>query len=525
MFAMLAAGSMQLSAQELELEATTPAASGPVERVVWALPVEPASMDPAMANEFVIAQVLANACENLFVIDPEFEIQSWLATAVEQPDPRTYIYRIRQDAKFWDGSPVTVEDVVFSLRRHMDPATKSRWARYYVNVESIEAEGTDGVRVTLKEPDVMFHAAMATPASAVVKKAHVEANDGTIGTPQVLPMCSGPFKFAEWNVGSSIVLERNDEHWNPDFKPLAGEFEFKFVVDTSAQVNGLLTGQLQGMYGPTGSAIAGLRNSTSGALHFGRGFSNYHLIPNKRPGDQPLAVPEKIRQALSLAIDRNAVATNVFSGAAVPTLLPAPSATMSYGGNIFEEAMVRIGTPEIDLEAAKALVAEADPIEKPLVLAYGSRSDYQMLAALIQDAGRKIGVPIELLAVPYSQYVAGFFDPSLRNYDLMMMTKNVNMTEPLDFYAVFTPSFAALNFGKYENPEVLETLDAARKETDPAKRAELIVEVQDIIVEEKPWIPLVEFANSVYLDGSITGAPASYVHPYYPWATRVGAAD
>ena len=75
-FAMLAAGSTHLSAQEPKLEATTPAASGPVERVVWALPVEPASMDPAMANEFVIAQVLANACENLFVIDPDFEIQS-----------------------------------------------------------------------------------------------------------------------------------------------------------------------------------------------------------------------------------------------------------------------------------------------------------------------------------------------------------------------------------------------------------------------------------------------------------------
>ncbi|HEV2510772.1 hypothetical protein [Bosea sp. (in: a-proteobacteria)] len=76
-------------AQENKLEGRTPAAVGPVERVVWALPVEPASLDPAQANEFVIAQVLANACESLFVLDPEFKIQNWLATSVSQPDQAT----------------------------------------------------------------------------------------------------------------------------------------------------------------------------------------------------------------------------------------------------------------------------------------------------------------------------------------------------------------------------------------------------------------------------------------------------
>jgi peptide/nickel transport system substrate-binding protein len=502
------------------LIADTPVAKGPIADVVWALGKEPASLDPAQSNEFVINQVLSNLCETLFVINPDFKVENWLATGVTQPDDKTYLYKIRKDAKFWDGSPVTTADVAFSLQRNLDPNVKSRWARYYINVDKVEAVDDETVKVTLKQPDIMFNSAMATAASAVIKKSHAEANGNVIGTPQVAPMCSGPFKLTAWNTGSSIILEKNKDYWNPTHAALADKFEFKFVVDTSAQVNGLITGQLQGMYGPTGTAIGALKKATAGKLYFGKSFSNYQLIPNMRPDATSVAANEKIRQALSLAINRTAIAAKVFNGAAIPTISPAPSAAFSN----MASANPNLEVPAINLEKAKALVAEAGPIEKPLLLAYGARSDYEMLASLIMDAGRKIGVPIELKAVPYDQYVAAFFDGKLRQNDFMMMTKNINMTDPLDFFSVFTPSFAALNFGHYDNPEVVDRIVKARSETDEAKRSALISEAQNIIVREKAWIPLVEFTNALYMDGSITGAPASYVFPYYPWAAQVGAA-
>lgn len=511
------------AANSSNLTARTPPAVGALNHVVWGLLKEPASLDPTQSNEFIINQVLSNLCEQLFVIDPDFKSQPWLASSVTQPNARTYVYEIRKGVHFWDGSPVTVEDVVFSLSRNMDPAVKSRWARYYVNVDKIEADGDSKVRVTLKEPDVMFNAAMATAASAVVQKRHTEAHKGQIGTPPVPPMCSGPFRLQAWNVASSIVMTRNDAHWNAAMKPKAATFEFKFVSDTAAQVNGMLTRQIQGMYGASGSAIAALKKSKNGKLYMGRSFSNYHLIPNQRPDSSATAFTEKLRQALSLAIDRNAIATNAFAGTGVPTLSPAPSATWSYGGNIFPEAMAKVGLPKVDIERAKALIQEAGPISRPLVLGYGARSDIEQVATLIQDAGRKIGMPIELQAMPYGQYVAAFFDPSLRHYDMVVMTKNVNMTEPLDFYSVFTPSFAALNFGKYDNKSLVQMLEQARIEPDPITRARLVVKAQDVIVREKAWIPLVEFANTLYMDNAVTGAPASYVHPYYPWAALVGA--
>jgi len=505
------------------LQARTPPAAGALKHVVWGLPKEPASLDPTQSNEFIINQVLSNLCEQLFVIDPDFKMQPWLASSVTQPNARTYVYEIRKGVRFWDGSPLTVEDVVFSLKRNMDPAVKSRWARYYVNVDKIEAEGDSKVRVTLKEPDVMFHAAMATAASAVVQQRHTEANKGQIGTAQVPPMCSGPFKLQAWNVASSIVMARNDAYWNTAMKPKATTFEFKFVTDTAAQVNGMLTRQIQGMYGPSGSAVAALHKSKSGKVYMGRSFSNYHLIPNQRPDSSATAFTEKLRQALSLAVDRGAIANNAYAGTGVPTLSPAPSATWSYGGNIFPDAMAKVGPPVVDLEKAKALVREAGPIAKPLVLGYGARSDIEQVATLVQDAGRKIGIPIELKAMPYGQFVASLFDPSLRHYDMLPMTKNVNMTEPLDFYSVFTPSFAALNFGRYENKSLVQLIEQARSEPEPITRARLVVKAQDVIIKEKVWIPLVEFANTLYMDNAVTGAPASYVHPYYPWAALVGS--
>ena len=296
--------------------------------------------------------------------------------------------------------------------------------------------------------------------------------------------------------------------------------------DPNAQINGLLTGEIQGMYMPAPAGLARLRTAGSGTLYLGRSFTSYEMIANQDPSGGPNKGPAgdpRVRKALSLAINRQAIANTVLAGIAVPTLSPTMTASWTYGGTTFADAAKRVGEPRVDLEAAKALVAEAGKGAQPIILGYASRPDYAQLAAIIQDAGRRINLNIQLQSYTLDQWVAGLFDPSLRKFDLMFVTKNLNIPDPYDFYSSFTPPYA-FNYGAYRNEFVTSTLEKARQTEDPMARAQLIVQAETQFVADQAWVPLVELSNTLYMDKSISGAPASFVFMFYPWAADLGSA-
>ena len=220
----LCAGALLLSGAQAALAQNfnttrTPAPTGEADLITWGLGKEPSNLDPVRSNDYFINEVLVNACDDLFRLDPDFSVSNGLAVSKSQPDPTTIVYGIRPGVVFWDGKPLTAEDVAYSLSRNLDPAAKSSWTRYYNSVLAIEATGPLEVTVKLKRPDVLFNAAMATAAGAVVQKAQAEANHGVIGTPQVMPMCTGPFKLVHWTPGTSIELARNEQYWDPGHRP------------------------------------------------------------------------------------------------------------------------------------------------------------------------------------------------------------------------------------------------------------------------------------------------------------------
>src|SRR5688500_9027231 len=112
-----------------ELAATTAPATGELDSVTWNLPFgEPASLDPIKAFNYPENTVVANLCEGLMVMEPDYTITPSLAESVENIDGKTYVYTLRDDVTFWNGNPMTAEDVAFSLRRHLDAEEGSYWA-------------------------------------------------------------------------------------------------------------------------------------------------------------------------------------------------------------------------------------------------------------------------------------------------------------------------------------------------------------------------------------------------------------
>ena len=145
---------------DYELTAQTDAPSGDIDSFSWVSYAEPYSLDYAYAFDYADNQVLANVCESLLRLNPDYTLTPALAESFAHPTPTTWVYTIRDGVTFHDGTPLTAADVVASMQRHLDPEVGSSWYSVYQNVTSIEQTGEREVTVTEASPDSQFNLAM-----------------------------------------------------------------------------------------------------------------------------------------------------------------------------------------------------------------------------------------------------------------------------------------------------------------------------------------------------------------------------
>ena len=180
----------------VSLQSTTPAGTGTLDSMTWDLTLgEPTTIDPLKAGDYGPCFVASQLHDTLVRYSPDWELGPGIAESWADPDPLTLVYQIRKDAKFWDGSPVTVDDVIFSMKRHMDPKNGSIWIDFYKNVKSIEQTGPAEVTVKFTKPDELFNKEMGTVGGSIVKKAYVEkVGEAKYGSGTNV-MGSGPYKM------------------------------------------------------------------------------------------------------------------------------------------------------------------------------------------------------------------------------------------------------------------------------------------------------------------------------------------
>jgi peptide/nickel transport system substrate-binding protein len=500
---------------------TTPKARADVGAVTWNLDYEPTSLDPIYSANFSEDMVGANMCESLQRLSPDFRIGDGLAHATH-PDPRTWVYDLKPGVRFWDGTPLTTGDVVYSMKRNYDAKLAGFWASAYRNVTSISATGREQVTVKLKQPDALFNRFMSIQPGEIVQKKYAQAKGRGYGTPDGGVMCTGPLKFAKWNTGDSIVLTRNTAYWNPAHRAHAKTFTFRFIADPNTVVNAMLSGQIDGQYNPPTAAIPRLQGSTAGRFYVGKTLVQFDLIPTARTG--PIA-DKRIRRALSLAIDRDSIAKNVFFGSASPSRTLVTDATYGYAHGTWQKALNQVPAQNLDLAKARQLVKQAGGVKRPIVLAYpAGETFWQQITQAVVSAGKQIGLPIRMVSRPNQTYSNVFFDAKARKgLDLIETTWDTDFPDPLDKYTNFVPNFSIYNFTGYSNPAVTKPLLKAQAAEDPAEEARLVAGAQKTIMDEQLWIPVVDMGNTLFMGTRITGAPAAFVDEHYPWAADVGA--
>ncbi|UOQ56773.1 ABC transporter substrate-binding protein [Leucobacter allii] len=511
------------AAIEAPFAAETPAASGPLDRATWMLGGEPTTLDADIDATTADDTILANVCDRLMRVQPDLSLGQGIASAAEWADDTHLVFTIRQDAVFHDGSPVSTADVLWSLQRHA--AEGAAESDEYANVVAMEQTAADEITITTSQPDAILLQAMAGDGGIVWNPRVIEAEGDAFGGPGAASACSGPYEVTAWEAGSSLTITKFADYWDPEVDALTDEVVFRWAEE-SAIANSLTTGEAQGAYLENAGAATSFAGSTDVSVFQGPSTNAWVLEATDRGalGD------ERIRKALSLALDREGIATAAFGGLAKPWKTPVGSGAWGYEAEAFEAAYDALeGAPakpgEDDLAAAEALVAEAGGPEETIVVASNGSSSHNVIANALVAAAKSIGLEAEILVVPQVQYGDFYSDAELRGQaDLWPDEYYISKNDPLGFYKN-GKSDASVNFTGFADPEYDELVAAGYAATDDAERAEITIELQQRWVDHAVWIPVVATPATLIMANDVTGVPSSAAYIYTPWAASLGSAE
>ena len=483
------------------------AATGATARdLVVALKTEPTSMDPqyhALTPNIQLSQTLF---EGLVCSDADLAIKPCLAESWSA-DGKVWTFKLRQGAKFSDGSPVTAQDVVFTLERAGKvPNSPSSFKVYLQKVEKVEAVDARTVRITTSELypllainmvglPIMSAKAAAGPAPEGKTTTELNSGDGLVG--------AGPYKFVSWKRGSEIIFERNPHYWGP--APAWDKVTYRPISNAATRVAALLAGDVDLIEDPPTDDLERLRKDpklnveakASNRVIYVALDQNGETTPGIQGtnGKNPL-LDKRVREALSLAVDRDALVARIMGGVGTPAgqLLPYP---------MFGASKQLASAPKANPEKAKALLKEAGyPDGFTLVLGapngrYINDSKVaQTLASMWTRVGVKTTIDSNAPAVffknrdsyAYSAYLAGWGTATGE----MSNTLNSLLVTPNKEKGVGTT-----NRSRYSNPEMDKLVAESATQMDNAARAATLARASEVAMADFAMLPI-HFEHSVW---------------------------
>ncbi len=471
---------------------------------------EPAFIDPINAQESEGVQVVSQVFDSLVDFDPvTSEIKPAAAESWESnADATVWTFKLRKGAKFHNGREVKAADFKFAWERIANPDNKSEISYHLSAVKGFDemqegkAKELSGVKalddytleVTLKEPFADFEYVVGHPALAPVPAEEVDTPEKAKAFADK-PIGNGPFKMAEpWSHDQGIKIVRFDDYYGD--KPYLDGVDFKIFKDEETaflefkagnlDFTPIPSGQLQATIEEYGESPDGYTAAPGKQVLTGPELATYYLIMNN---NDKLLSNKALRQAISLAINRQAIVDSVFEGTRDPATGIVPKGVVGYQDGAWPYA-------KYDREAAAKKLEEAGyPGGKGLpemTLSFNSGSGHEPIMQLIQSDLKAIGINAKLDGQEWAQYLdkldAGKFQMGrlgwIADYPIMD-----NFLYPL-FY-----STSADNHSFYKNADVDAKLMAARKITDPAARIEAYREVERLIGEDAPVAPVVGYKH------------------------------
>jgi peptide/nickel transport system substrate-binding protein len=504
------------------LATTAPVGDKAVDSITWNIGSgEPSSLDPAMSSVESVSTIVSNLCEPLMTWDADYQQQPALATSVDHPDDTTWVFHLRTGVTFWDGSPMTSADVVYSIDRILNPDLGASWIGWAPEGAKVTADDASTVTVTVPHFNSVIENYFATPAFTVVSKAYAEKAGKAFGTAAGGVMCTGPYKLEKWQSGQSITLTRNDAWWDTAAAPKVKDVKFTFATDPAAQTAALVKGDVDGQFAVPVSSFSQL-SKAGGNLEFASSLAPTFLSVLNFDG--ALGDPN-VLNALQDSIDYKGVIQAVYHGAATQLNALVPPAAWGYAKDVYQAGYDALGTPTQDLAAAKKLVSESSKASQPISLAYLTASGEETrTATAIADAANSVGLNVQLKPLTAEQFNAFFASADARKgIDLFLVTGYLDFPDPVEYYQYFSIG-SFYNFNGYANQEYTGHITAALGQSDPDKKAAEVVAAQAIMAKDLINIPILTQYVSVYYGKRLGGYLPSQSYLYTPWLTRLAGA-
>lgn len=438
---------------------------------------DPDILDPDQSRTFVGRIVYASVCDKLVDITPSLEIIPMLATGwTWSDDGMTLTMTLRDDVTFHDGTPFNAQAVAYNIDRSQN-LEESRRKSEVASISATNVVDEFTIEIMLANPDATLLAQLADRAGMMVSPTAAEAMGVEFGA---APVCAGPYSFTERVQQDRIVVTKYDGYYNAD------DFGFDTVTflpitDDTVRLANLRAGDVDMIERLAATDVASVRADENLQMEQAVSLGYQGLTVNVANGEKaggPFGTDKRVRQALSMAIDREIINQVVFEGAFAAGNQPYPPTSPWYNTSI--------PIPPRDVEGAIALLAEAG-VENPSVEIQVSTNPVaqqvvQVVQAMAGEAGITVSVVAKEFATQLSEQTAG-------NYEISQIGWS-GRVDPDGNIHQFVTCEGGINDSKYCNTEVDALLNAARTSNDLAARKESYDAALAILNDDMPLIYL-----------------------------------
>jgi peptide/nickel transport system substrate-binding protein len=463
--------------------------------VVFGAPV--LTTDPGISAGTQAQTIRFAIYEGLVEFDESGSIQPALATSWSVSEDQTeWTFSLREGVTFHDGTPFNAAAVQASLERILDPENGFSRRSTLSAISEVVVVDEHTVRLVTAEPFGPLLAHLASDAAVIVSPAALAEYGADIGWH---PVGTGAFKYASHVAEQSVTVVRNDNYWAGP--PALNEIRFLAVPEAATRITMLEAGEADIVVNIPGFDVPRLDTAPGLSVRLDPSTRVGHVGINtsKAPFDDQL-----VRQALNHAINREAIVHGILRNIGQPARSIVASATVGFSDS---------SDYTYDPERARELLAEAGYPTGFAATLLAPQGRYYMdreTAVVIQAQLKDIGIDLNLQIVDWSTYLELLREPADKNstqlYWLGWETGTMHIQYILD--TVFQTSQlppAGWNTMFYQNEDVSEMINQARRTVDDAEQQALYEEIQATVMDDAPWVPVYEFQQITGLRDNVVG--------------------
>lgn len=481
--AAVAAGSVVLG-RATNAVAATPVSGGSFKAAGWSSSTAD-TLDPAKASLSTDYVRCCSLYNRLTFLDKDGVTQMELAESFDSKDAKTWTVKLRKGVTFHDGKDLTADDVVFSMKRHLDPAVGSKVAKIAAQMTGFKAVDKSTVEITLADPNADLPTILALHHFMIVQDGTTDFSKGN-GT--------GAFVLQTFEPGVRSVVTKNKNYWKSG-KPYLDSFEFIAISDDSARVNALLSGDINfaASINPRAMKLIGgqqgfeLSKTTSG------NYTDLNIRLDMDPGNKADFVT-----GMKYLVNREQIVKSALRGLGeVGNDQPVSPANIFHNADLKPKAF--------DPDKAKFHFQKSGLLGQsiPVIASDAATSSIDM-AVIIQAAGADIGMKLDVQRVPSDGYWDNYWLKAPIHFG------NINPRPTPDIlFSLLYASNAPWNESQYKSEKFDKMMIEARGSLDQAKRKEIYGQMQTMISEEAGTIIPAYISNVDALSSKVKGLEAN----------------